>query len=58
MLFERRKSLDLILATAEKRSLKRQLGAFSLTMLGIGAMSHALISIARIQAVLIARSSS
>ncbi|MBS0193285.1 MAG: amino acid permease [Proteobacteria bacterium] len=32
------KPLDLILATAEKRSLKRQLGAFSLTMLGIGAV--------------------
>ncbi len=38
MLFERVKPLDLILATAEKRSLKRQLGAFSLTMLGIGAI--------------------
>ncbi|MBS0463571.1 MAG: amino acid permease [Proteobacteria bacterium] len=32
------KPLDLILATAEKRSLKRQLGWFSLTMLGIGAV--------------------
>jgi APA family basic amino acid/polyamine antiporter len=32
------KPLDQILATAEKRSLKRQLGAFSLTMLGIGAI--------------------
>src|SRR3982751_3473452 len=32
------KPLDLILATAEKRSLKRQLGAFSLMMLGIGAI--------------------
>ena len=32
------KPLDLILATAEKRSLKRQLGAFSLTMLGVGAI--------------------
>src|SRR6476619_1669762 len=38
MLFERVKPLDLILATAEKRSLKRQLGAFDLTMLGIGAI--------------------
>jgi APA family basic amino acid/polyamine antiporter len=38
MLFERRKSLDLILATAEKRSLKRQLGWFQLMMLGIGAI--------------------
>jgi APA family basic amino acid/polyamine antiporter len=38
MLFERVKPLDQILATAEKRSLKRQLGAFSLTMLGIGAI--------------------
>ena len=38
MLFERVKPLDEILATAEKRSLKRQLGAFSLMMLGIGAI--------------------
>ena len=38
MLFERVKPLDQILATAEKRSLKRQLGAFSLMMLGIGAI--------------------
>ena len=38
MLFQRKKSLDLILETAEKRSLKRQLGAFELTMLGIGAI--------------------
>ena len=38
MLFERKKPLDLILETAEKRSLKRQLGAFDLTMLGIGAV--------------------
>src|SRR6478609_7109983 len=38
MLFQRRKSLNLILETASKRSLKRQLGAFSLTMLGIGAV--------------------
>ena len=32
------KPLDLILATAEKKGLKRQLGAFQLTMLGIGAV--------------------
>src|SRR5512139_1034258 len=32
------KSMDLILATAEKKSLKRSLGAFQLTMLGIGAV--------------------
>jgi APA family basic amino acid/polyamine antiporter len=32
------KPLDQILATAEKRGLKRQLGAFSLTMLGVGAI--------------------
>ena len=32
------KSLDAILATAEKKSLKRSLGAFQLTMLGIGAV--------------------
>src|SRR5688500_5682565 len=38
MLFQRKKPLDLILATAEKRALKRQLGAFDLTMLGIGAV--------------------
>ena len=38
MLFERRKPLDLILETASKRSLTRQLGAFDLTMLGIGAV--------------------
>jgi basic amino acid/polyamine antiporter, APA family len=38
MLFERRKPLDLILETAQKRSLTRQLGAFDLTMLGIGAV--------------------
>ncbi len=38
MLFERVKPLDQILATAEKKGLKRQLGAFDLTMLGIGAI--------------------
>ena len=38
MLFERVKPLDQILATAERKGLKRQLGAFSLTMLGIGAI--------------------
>ena len=38
MLFQRRKPLDLILETAEKRSLSRQLGAFDLTMLGVGAV--------------------
>lgn len=38
MLFERTKPLDLILETASKRSLTRQLGAFDLTMLGIGAV--------------------
>jgi APA family basic amino acid/polyamine antiporter len=32
------KSLDDILATAEKKSLKRSLGAFQLTLLGIGAV--------------------
>ena len=35
-LFGRVKPLDAILATAEKKSLKRSLGAFDLTMLGIG----------------------
>jgi APA family basic amino acid/polyamine antiporter len=38
MLFDRVKSLDAILATAEKKSLHRSLGAFQLTMLGIGAI--------------------
>jgi basic amino acid/polyamine antiporter, APA family len=38
MIFDRIKPLDQILATAEKKSLKRQLGAFDLTMLGIGAI--------------------
>jgi APA family basic amino acid/polyamine antiporter len=38
MLFWRVKPLDLILKTAEKKALKRQLGAFQLTMLGIGAI--------------------
>jgi APA family basic amino acid/polyamine antiporter len=38
MLFGRVKSLNAILATAEKKSLKRSLGAFQLTMLGIGAV--------------------
>ena len=38
MLFQRVKPLDKILETAERKSLKRQLGAFQLTMLGIGAI--------------------
>ena len=38
MLFWRVKPLDKILETAEKKALKRQLGAFQLTMLGIGAI--------------------
>ncbi|MEJ7927524.1 amino acid permease [Sphingobium sp. AN641] len=38
MIFGRAKSLDAILATAEKKSLTRSLGAFQLTMLGIGAV--------------------
>jgi APA family basic amino acid/polyamine antiporter len=38
MLFWRVKPLDVILRTAEKKALKRQLGAFQLTMLGIGAI--------------------
>lgn len=38
MLFGRVKSLDAILATAEKKSLHRTLGALQLTMLGIGAI--------------------
>jgi basic amino acid/polyamine antiporter, APA family len=38
MLFDRVKPLDAILATAEKKSLTRTLGAFQLTMLGIGAI--------------------
>jgi APA family basic amino acid/polyamine antiporter len=38
MLFSRIKPLDQILATAEKKSLHRQLGWFQLMMLGIGAI--------------------
>ncbi|MAB12119.1 MAG: amino acid permease, partial [Hyphomonas sp.] len=38
MIFDRIKPLDAILATAEKKSLHRSLGAFQLTMLGIGAV--------------------
>ncbi|WON73437.1 amino acid permease [Nitrosospira sp. Is2] len=38
MLFERVKSLDHILELAQRKGLKRQLGAFDLTMLGIGAI--------------------
>jgi APA family basic amino acid/polyamine antiporter len=38
MLFWRVKPLDKILETAEKKALVRQLGAFQLTMLGIGAI--------------------
>ncbi|WP_159015216.1 amino acid permease [Cognatiluteimonas profundi] len=38
MLFQRVKPLDEILATAEKRSLKRQLGPIQLTLLGVGAI--------------------
>jgi APA family basic amino acid/polyamine antiporter len=38
MLFGRTKPLDAILATAEKKGLHRSLGAFQLTMLGIGAV--------------------
>lgn len=38
MIFWRVKPLDQILATAEKRSLKRQLGPIQLTLLGIGAV--------------------
>lgn len=38
MIFGRIKPLDAILATAEKKGLHRSLGAFQLTMLGIGAV--------------------
>lgn len=38
MIFDRIKSVDAILATAEKKSLTRTLGAFQLTMLGVGAI--------------------
>ncbi len=38
MIFGRVKSLDAILATAEKKGLHRTLGAFQLTMLGVGAV--------------------
>ena len=36
MIFDRVKPLDAILATAQKKSLKRTLGWFQLTLLGIG----------------------
>src|SRR5687767_7620193 len=38
MIFWRVKPLDQILATAERKALKRQLGALQLTLLGIGAI--------------------
>jgi APA family basic amino acid/polyamine antiporter len=38
MLFDRVKPLDAILQTAEKKGLHRTLGAFQLTMLGVGAV--------------------
>ena len=38
MIFGRVKPLDAVLATAEKKGLQRSLGAFQLTMLGIGAV--------------------
>ena len=38
MIFWRVKPLDQILATAERKSLKRQLGPVQLTLLGIGAV--------------------
>ncbi len=38
MLFDRIKPLDAIMATAKKRGLHRSLGAFQLTLLGIGAV--------------------
>lgn len=38
MIFWRVKSLDAILATAEKKSLRRSLGAVQLTLLGVGAI--------------------
>ena len=38
MIFWRVKSLDAILATAEKKSLHRSLGAWQLTLLGVGAI--------------------
>ena len=39
MIFGRVKSLDAILATAEKKGLARTLSAFQLTLLGVGALS-------------------
>ena len=38
MIFWRRKPLDRLIADAEKQALHRSLGAFQLTMLGIGAI--------------------
>ena len=40
MLFWRVKPLDKILETAGRKALTRQLGAFQLTMLGIGAVIY------------------
>ena len=45
MLFKRVKSLDQILETAEKKSLKRQLGPVQLTLLGVGAIIGTGISV-------------
>src|SRR5579871_6438898 len=38
MLFTRVKPIDQIIATAEKKSLKRQLGGLQLTLMGVGAI--------------------
>ena len=38
MIFWRVKSLDMILATAEKKALSRTLGVWQLTLLGVGAI--------------------
>ena len=49
MIFDRIKPLDAILATAEKKSLYRSLGAFQLTMLGVGAVIGTGISGVQVQ---------
>ena len=43
------KPLDEILATAEKKALKRSLGAFQLTLLGIGAVIGTLVAQGKVE---------
>ena len=57
MLFTRIKSLEAILATAEKKSLHRSLGPFQLTLLGIGAVIGTGIFVLTAEAAQIGRAS-